>query len=78
VLDAAALVDVAIESVAEPLRLGRDVADTVEFLKASGIGQTLLRGVDAPTIKQITKAVQAALAPVGCANSDRVFELPVC
>jgi SAM-dependent methyltransferase len=61
--DAAALVDVAIESVAEPLWLGRDVADTVEFLKATGIGQTLLRGVDAPTIKQITKAVQAALAP---------------
>ncbi len=63
VLDAAGLIDVAIEPVAELLRLGRDVADTVEFLKATGIGQTLLRGVDATTINQITEALQAALKP---------------
>jgi hypothetical protein len=62
VLDAAGLVDVAIEPVAEPLWLGRDVADTVEFFTASGIGQTLLRDLDPATNTRVTAAVQAALA----------------
>jgi hypothetical protein len=35
--------DQAAESVAEPLWLARDVADTVEFLTANGMVQTLLR-----------------------------------
>jgi hypothetical protein len=61
VLDAAVLVDVAIEPVAEPLWLGRDVADTVEFFTASGIGQTLLRDVDPATSTRVMAAVQAAL-----------------
>jgi SAM-dependent methyltransferase len=61
VLDAAGLLDVAIEPVAEPLWLGRDVADTVEFFKASGIGQTLLRNVDLATSTRVMAAVQAAL-----------------
>ena len=60
-LDAAALVDVAIEPVAEPLWLGRDVADTVEFFKASGIGQTLLRDADPAASTRVMAAVQAAL-----------------
>jgi hypothetical protein len=37
-LDAAGLVDVATEPVAQPFWLGRDVADTAEFLNATGIG----------------------------------------
>jgi len=61
VLDAAGLVDVAIEPVAELLWLGRDVADTVEFFKASGIGQTLLRDADPATSTRVMAAVQAAL-----------------
>ena len=61
VLDAAGLVDVAIEPVAEPLWLGRDVADTVEFFTASGIGQTRLRDADPATSTRVTAAVQAAL-----------------
>lgn len=44
-----------------PLWLGRDVADTVEFFKASGIGQTLLRDVDPATSTRVIAAVQAAL-----------------
>ncbi len=61
VLDAAGLVDVAIEPVAEPLWLGRDVADTVEFFTASGIGQTLLRDADPATSTRVLAAVQAAV-----------------
>jgi SAM-dependent methyltransferase len=61
VLDAAGLVDVAIEPVIEPLWLGRDVADTVEFFKVSRIGQTLLRDVDPATSTRVTAAMQAAL-----------------
>jgi hypothetical protein len=37
VLDAAGLVDISIEAVAEPLWLGCDAPDAVEFFKASGI-----------------------------------------
>ncbi|HZD69092.1 MAG TPA: class I SAM-dependent methyltransferase [Actinomycetes bacterium] len=63
ILDAAGLVDAAIEPVAEPLWLGRDVVDTVEFFKATGIGKTLLQGVDAVTASRVTEALQAALEP---------------
>jgi Methyltransferase domain len=61
VLDAAGLVDVAIEPVAELLWLGCDVADTVEFFTASGIGQTLLRDADPATSTRVMAAVQVAL-----------------
>lgn len=43
VLGAAQLTDVTLEPVAEPLWIGPDVADTVAFLNATGIGKSLLR-----------------------------------
>jgi SAM-dependent methyltransferase len=61
VLDAAGLINVDLQPVAEPLWLGRDVTDTVEFIKADGIVQALLRDADATTINQITEAMRAAL-----------------
>jgi hypothetical protein len=45
----------------EPLWLGRAGPDTVEFFKASRIGQTLLRDVDPATSTRVMAAVQAAL-----------------
>jgi hypothetical protein len=43
--------------------LGSDLADMVEFLKATGIGQALLRGADAATSSRVTAAIAAALEP---------------
>lgn len=60
VLDAAGLVEVAIEPVVEPLWPGRDFADTVDFFTVSGIGQTLLQDPD-PARSTRVRAVQAAL-----------------
>lgn len=62
-LGAAQLTDVTIEPVAEPLWMGTDVADTVAFLKATGIGQRLLQDADPPTVARVTEAVQGALEP---------------
>jgi SAM-dependent methyltransferase len=62
ILGAAGLADVEIRSVVEPLWLGSDVEDTVEFVKATGIGQTLLRGADPTTIARVSEAVAEALA----------------
>ena len=52
-----------IERVTGPLRLGADVADTVEFMKQTGIGQALRRGADPATIGRVTDALAAALEP---------------
>lgn len=63
VLGAAQLTDIAIEPVAEPLWMGPDVADTVAFLKATGMGKSLFRDADPPTVARVSEAVQAALEP---------------
>lgn len=63
VLDAAGLTDIGIEPVTQPLWMGHDVADTIEFLKATGIGQSLLREADAATAARVSDAVQVALEP---------------
>jgi SAM-dependent methyltransferase len=63
VLRAAALSDVAIEPIAEPLWMGPDVVDTVAFLKSTGIWNSLLRDADPPTVARVSEAVQAALEP---------------
>jgi SAM-dependent methyltransferase len=63
VLRAAALSDVAIEPIAEPLWMGADVVDTVAFLKSTGIWNSLLRDADPPTVARVGEAVQAALEP---------------
>jgi hypothetical protein len=63
VLPAAALSDVAIEPIAEPLWIGPDVVDTVAFLKVTGMGRSLFRDADPPTVARVSEAVQAALEP---------------
>ncbi len=63
VLRAAALSDVAIEPIAEPLWMGPDVVGTVAFLKSTGIWNSLLRDADPPTVARVSEAVQAALEP---------------
>jgi hypothetical protein len=63
VLGAAALSEVAIEPIAEPLWMGADVVDTVAFLKATGIWNSLVRDADPPTVARVSQAVQAALEP---------------
>jgi SAM-dependent methyltransferase len=63
ILDAAGLAEVGIECVTVSLRLGSDVADTVEFVKQAGIGQTLLREADPATTSRVTDALAAAFEP---------------
>jgi SAM-dependent methyltransferase len=63
VLDAAALRDVVIEPIAEPLWMGLDVADAIAFITSTGIWNSLLRNADAPTAARVGEAVQAALEP---------------
>lgn len=63
VLRAAALSDVAIEPIAEPLWMGPHIIDAVGFLKAAGIWNALLRNADRPTVARVSEAVQAALEP---------------
>jgi hypothetical protein len=63
VLRAAALSDVAIEPIAEPLWMGPDVVDTIAFLTSTGIWNSLLRDADPPTVARVSEAVQAALEP---------------
>jgi SAM-dependent methyltransferase len=46
-----------------PLLLGSDITDTVEFLKSTGMGQTLLKGTSAQTIALVTETISAALEP---------------
>jgi SAM-dependent methyltransferase len=55
--------DVAIEPIAEPLWMGPDVADTIAFLRSTGIWNSLLRDADPPTVARVSQAVQAALEP---------------
>jgi SAM-dependent methyltransferase len=63
ILDAAGLAEVDIECVTDPLRLGSDVAGTVEFVKQTGIGQALLKGADPAAIRRVTDAFAAVLEP---------------
>jgi len=63
VLRAAALSDVAIEPIAEPLWMGPDVADAIAFLKSTGMWNSVLRDADPPTVARVSEAVQAALEP---------------
>jgi SAM-dependent methyltransferase len=63
VLRAAAFTDVAVESVAAPLWMGRDVVDTIAFLESTGIWNSLIRDADSPTVARVSEAVQAALEP---------------
>jgi hypothetical protein len=62
-LRTAALSDVTIEPIAEPLWMGPDVADTIAFLKATGIRNSLLQDADPPTVARVSETVQAALEP---------------
>ncbi len=62
-LSVAALSDVAIEPIAEPLWMGSDVVDTIAFLESTGIWNSMLRDADPPTIARVGEAVQAALEP---------------
>jgi SAM-dependent methyltransferase len=63
VLRAAALCDVVIEPIAEPLWMGSDVADTIAFLESNGIWSSLLRDADPPAVARVSGAVQAVLEP---------------
>jgi len=63
VLEASGLVDVSIDAVSETLLLGSDPVDSFDFLKKTGIGQTLLREAGSEQIARVTDAVTAALEP---------------
>jgi SAM-dependent methyltransferase len=63
VLRAAALRDVAIEPIAQPLWMGPDVADAIAFLQSSGMWNSLLGDADPPTLARVREAVQTALEP---------------
>lgn len=62
-LHAAALSDVVIESITEPLWMGADVADSMAFLTSTRILNSLLRNADPLTVDRVSEAIQAALEP---------------
>jgi SAM-dependent methyltransferase len=62
-LGSAGLAVANIDALSVPLVIGSDVADTVEFLKATGIGQSLLKDATAPAIARVTEAMNTALEP---------------
>jgi SAM-dependent methyltransferase len=62
-LCAAALRDVVIAPIAEPLRMGSDVTDAVAFVKSTGFWNALIGDADAATLARVSAAVQAALEP---------------
>lgn len=63
VLEKAGLAEVEVAALTETLLFGSDVANTVEFLKATGFGQRFLKGADQATISQVTEALASALDP---------------
>jgi SAM-dependent methyltransferase len=62
-VDAAGFVGVDVQAVSEPLLLGTDPADTVEFLKATGFGRRMLIGLDGSTVQRVTDVIATALEP---------------
>lgn len=63
VLGTAGCVEVDLQPVTEPLCLGADLADTVAFLKDTGMGRAALQATDPPTTARATRALQSALEP---------------
>jgi SAM-dependent methyltransferase len=63
ILGLAGLAEAEVEAINEPLLLGSGVTDTVEFLKATGMGRTLLQDADPAAIARITDGIAAALGP---------------
>lgn len=63
VLEAAGLTDATIEPVAEPLWLGRDIADTIAFIETTRIATSLLGDADRATIDRIRATMHATLEP---------------
>jgi SAM-dependent methyltransferase len=63
ILGTAGMVEVDVQPVTEPLVVGSDVTDTVEFFKTTGMGQRMLSGADPDTIDRVTAAIAAALEP---------------
>jgi SAM-dependent methyltransferase len=63
ILSDAGFITVELQPLSLPLLLGSDITDTVEFLKSTGMGQTLLKGTSAPTIARVTESISAALGP---------------
>lgn len=68
VLGAAAICDVAIEPIAEPLWMGADIVDAVAFVKSTGFWNALLRNAEPPTLAPVSEAVVAALEPYSTAD----------
>lgn len=62
-LRAAALIDIGIESIAEPLWIGADVVDALTFLTSTAMWKSLLRDADPLTLTRARDAVAATLEP---------------
>ncbi|MQA12725.1 MAG: methyltransferase domain-containing protein [Pseudonocardiaceae bacterium] len=59
----AGFADVSITPVAEPMRLGSDLDDVMDFVRDMGLVRTLLADADEATTGKAFDAVRAALAP---------------
>jgi SAM-dependent methyltransferase len=59
----ASFVDVAIDDVTAPMRLGDSVDDVVAFMQTTDIAHTLMKDVDEDTNRAAWEAVHAALRP---------------
>ena len=73
VLATAGCVAVDVRPVAEPLLFGADPADTVAFLKDTGMGRAALQGADPATAARAARrALQSALEPYRTPEGIRV------
>ena len=61
-----------VRPMAEPLLFGGDPADTVAFLKDTGMGRAALQGEDPATVGRATRALQSALEPYQTPDGIRV------
>lgn len=59
----ASFADVHIEPVEEPLSVGREIEETVDFLRETGMGRALLAGADRAAASRALDAVREALVP---------------
>ena len=61
-----------IESVSEPIALGSGIAETVEFFRATGFAQALLKDADTDTVTRVADAIEEALVPYLTADGVRL------
>ncbi|HVA43915.1 MAG TPA: class I SAM-dependent methyltransferase [Acidimicrobiales bacterium] len=72
ILDQAGLSDVTVEEAAEPMALGRDPADVIDFMITDGMARRLVEGKDTGLIARGAQSAREALEPYASADGVRL------